>query len=111
MAPVSTWPSKKVLEEWQIHLYIKASQGRKCCSAETLVELYSLTVIVNSGMQKKVAPLCAGTRHCQLNLIVVAVISLQMDSAIIDFKTIALLVGDGITYTEISETIRIFEFY
>ena len=40
-------------------------------------------------------------------------ILLQLESAIIiiDFKTIVLLVGDGITYTEMSVTIRIFEFY
>jgi len=93
---------------WKNGEYIKASQGRKCCSAERLVELYSLTVIINSGTQKKVAPLCAGTKHCQLNLIVVAVILLQLDS---DFKIVELFVGDGITYTEMSVTIRIFEFY
>ena len=68
-------------------------------------------MIINSSTQKKVAPLLAGTKHCQLNLIVVAVILIQLDFAITDFKTITLLVGDGITYTEMSVAIRIFEFY
>ena len=43
--------------------------------------------------------------------IVVGVSVLQLDSAIVDFKTITLLGGDGITHTEISIAIRVFEFY
>ena len=92
---------------WKNGKYIKAPQGREHCSAERLVELYSLTGVIDSDTQKEVAPLCAGTKHCKLNLIVVAVSVLQLDSAIIDIKTITLLGGDGITHTEISVAIRI----
>ena len=35
----------------------------------------------------------------------------QLDFAIIDFKTITLLGGEGITHTEMSVAIRVLEFY
>ena len=53
--------------------YIKAPRGREHCSAE---RLYSLTVVVDSGPQKEVAPLCGGMKHCKLNLIILGVSTL-----------------------------------
>jgi len=81
-------------------------QGKHCSSTERLVKLYSLTVVIYSGIQKEVALLCTGTKHCKLNLIIVTV---QLDSGIVNFKAIAFLGSDGIIYTEISVTVWVFD--
>ena len=74
----------------------------------------SFTVIINSGVKKKLAPLHLGAKHSHLYLVVATVVVVsanQFDATITDGKTIALLGSNSVTDSKVPIAVWIFEFY
>ena len=90
---------------------VKASQSWNDRPTKRFVELHPLTVIVNGGAEKKVAPFSLCAEHGHLYLVIVAVSALQFDAAIIDDKAVALLGGNSVNHRKIPVAVWVFELH
>ena len=95
----------------QDHQNVDCLQSRGNHSTKRFVELYPFTVIVNSGVKKKIAPLLLYAEHSLLYLIIIAVSMLYFYVTVINGKIVALLYSNSITHSKVPVAVWVLELH
>ena len=83
---------------------VEVLQSEENRTTKRFVELDPFTVIVNSGVKKKVAPLLLCAEHGHLYLVIIAVSVLQFYATVIKGKIVSLLHSSSITHGKVPVT-------
>ena len=95
----------------QDHQNVEPPQSGKNHITERFVELHPFTVVVNSGVKKKIASRLLCAEHDHLYLVIIAVSVLQFYATVINGKTVTLLDGNSITHGKVPVAVRVLELH